>query len=466
MSGLPHRLPASHLIRGHGLFMLVLACWLTATLGAFLSSDLVSWSAGLLYVGYDTWLLGFVGWKTRHMRYRASASTINVKPLALAVLVPGRNEASVLAHCLDAVLAQCREGDELWMVDDGSSDHTAELLHRRYAVPLSPRLGSVQSQRHAALRVLRKAHSGKADSLNRVWPLVQAPVILTLDADTVLHHGALDAVRNAFAAEPELAAACGALTPRCAPARLAWIFEGFQRFEYLRAFLARAAWERIDALLLVSGAFAAYRKDVLTLLNGYDASSLVEDYELIHRLHRYSYDQALNWRVRVLGDAQATTDAPAGLRQFLRQRERWFAGFLETQFSNSDMVGNARYGRLGSLMLPIKAVDTLQPVFGLTAFALLIWLLLHWSVVTHTVLLVIGVKLALDFCYHLWAIDRYHRWLGQRPSLRFWLGSMLASLAEPFSFQLLRHAGAVRGWLSFLTGRLDWSPQRKSGALS
>lgn len=458
------RLPAARLVRGHGLFVLVLGCWLTATLGAFLSRDLVIWSAGLLYVSYDTWLLGFVGWKTRHLQHQPHLST--VVHLPLAVLVPGRNEASVLAQCLDAVLAQCRDGDEVWMVDDGSTDGSADLLCRRYGVPLSPALGTLYSTRHGALRVLRKAHSGKADSLNRAWPLVQAPVILTLDADTVLHAGALDAVRQAFAAEPELAAACGALTPRCARTPLGWMFEGFQRFEYLRAFLARAAWERIDALLLVSGAFAAYRKDVLIRIKGYDASSLVEDYELIHRLHRHSHDHDLGWRVRVLGNAQATTDAPASLHQFLRQRERWFAGFLETQFANSDMVGNPRYRRLGTLMLPIKAVDTLQPVFGLTAFVLLIWLLFNWGVVAQTVLLVIGTKLLVDFCYHLWAIDRYHRWLGQRPTLRFWLGSMLASLAEPFSFQLLRHTGAVRGWFAFLTGRVDWSPQRHTGVPS
>ncbi|MGQ0700918.1 MAG: glycosyltransferase family 2 protein [Panacagrimonas sp.] len=456
-------MPASRLIRGHGLFVLVFACWLTATLGAFLSDDLVVWSAGLLYVSYDTWLLGFVGWNTRRLRRQPCASPLTI--LSLAILVPARNEANVIAACLDAALAQCEAGDEVWVVDDGSIDGTSALLNLRYAVPLALERGVLHSQRHAALRVLRKPHSGKADSLNRAWPLTQAPVVLTLDADTVLHPGALSALRAAFAAEPELAAACGALRPRCSAAPLAWMYEGFQRFEYLRAFLARAAWERIDALLLVSGAFAAYRKDVLIRLGGYDAASLVEDYELIHRLHRHAHVHGLDWRVRVLGNAQATTDAPANLRQFLRQRERWFAGFLETQFANSDMVGNPRYGKLGRLMLPIKAVDTLQPVFGLTAFALLIWLLFHWSAVARVVAIVIASKLALDFCYHLWAIDRYHRWLGERPHPRLWLGSMVASLAEPFSFQLLRHAGAVRGWFAFLTGRVDRSPQRKTETL-
>ena len=36
------------------------------------------------------------------------------------------------------------------------------------------------------------------------------------------------------------------------------------------------------------------------------------------------------------------------------------------------MVGDRRMGALGTVMLPIKAIDTAQPIYGLTAFALLL----------------------------------------------------------------------------------------------
>ena len=36
------------------------------------------------------------------------------------------------------------------------------------------------------------------------------------------------------------------------------------------------------------------------------------------------------------------------------------------------MVGNRRYGWLGLAMLPVKALDTLQPIYGLVAFAILV----------------------------------------------------------------------------------------------
>ncbi|THD04514.1 hypothetical protein B1810_05505 [Panacagrimonas perspica] len=462
--GLPGRIPVARLFRRHGLFGLVATCWATASLSPLASEELVSWSAGLLYIAYDTWLLGFVGWKTRHLSAEALPVTTNALPLA--ILVAARNEERVLAACIDTVLDQQGPDDEIWIVDDGSSDGTAALLHDRYAIPPEPAIGVSSSLRHPGLGVLRKPHSGKADSLNRAWPLVGPSVILTLDADTVLHPRALDAIRHAFARNPSLAAACGVLTPHCAPAPLGTVFEGFQRFEYLRAFLARAAWERLDALLLVSGAFAAYRVDVLARIGGYQPRSLVEDYELIHRLQRHRHDHGLDWQVRVIAAAQAHTDAPAGLQAFLRQRQRWFAGFLETQFANGDLVGNPRYGALGRWMLPIKSVDTLQPLFGLTAFVLLVDLLTDWRSATTAVLWVIGAKLLVDFGYHLWALDRYHRWIGQRPGAALWAGSVVATLAEPFCFQLIRHLGALRGWFNFLTGRVEWFPQRRPGAPS
>jgi cellulose synthase/poly-beta-1,6-N-acetylglucosamine synthase-like glycosyltransferase len=452
-------LPAAQLLRGHRLFALVFACWVMASFGPFLTEGLLAWSAGVLYVAYDTWLLAFVGWKTRRLHPRTDVAAAEALPIA--VIIPARNEATVLSRCLDAVLPACSDGDEIWLADDGSTDGTAELLRTRYGLPSVPVQGYVASGSFPMLRVLRKAHSGKADSLNQVWPATRSPLIVTLDADTVLKPGALCALRRAFAREPNLAAACGTLIPRCAAAPLAPWFEAFQRFEYLRAFLARAAWERMDALLLVSGAFAAYRREVLADVGGFDPQSLVEDYELMHRIQRVKHERHMDWRVRVLGEAQAETDAPARAHPFLRQRERWFAGFLETQFANRDMVGNRRYGELGRLMLPIKAVDTLQPVFGLTAFLLLLWFLANWSGTTQAVLWLIALKLTIDLAYHIWAIDRYHRWIGEPVPLRLWPMAMLASLLEPFSFQLLRHLGALRGWIKFLTGRVEWAPQRR-----
>ncbi len=447
-------------LRGYGLFAALSLLWLLSTFSAFWFDSLLAWSAGLLYVAYDTWLIGYVAWQTRHLRAGDGPVRVADAP-PLGILVPARNEVAVLAATLDPLLAQLAPGDSLLMVDDGSTDGTRALLAARYGVAL-PGHGLARSTTHGQLQVLFKPNSGKADSLNAGWQRLAQGVIVTIDADTRLDRGALDGFRAAFAAEPQLAAACGILHPTGTGGLQAKLFELFQQFEYLRAFLSRAAWMKSDALLLVSGAFAAYRREVLVQIGGFDPKCLVEDYELIHRLHRHAHEQGLDWRVRVLPGPRATTDAPADIPGFLRQRRRWFAGFLQTQFAYRHLHGDARYGSVGRLMLPVKAVDTLQPIFGITAFVLLIAFITGGARVAPLVLTVIGSKLVIDFGYHFWALRQYHRWLGTPVPGLLWLRAIVATLAEPFSFQLLRHAGAAWGWWQILTGRRDWAPQRRS----
>lgn len=67
---------------------------------------------------------------------------------------------------------------------------------------------------------------------------------------------------------------------------------------------------------------------------------MVEDYELVARMYRFAGDHGLDWRFRVLAGAQARTEAPASVPGFLRQRRRWFGGFLQTQWWYRGMVGD------------------------------------------------------------------------------------------------------------------------------
>lgn len=455
--------PPTRLLRGSSLFLAVLCIWIGSIGGIWLWHGVLSWGSGLLYVAYDTWLIAYVAVMARRA-IAESRGLVRPAPPAgypgLSVIVASRNEASVLATTLDAVLLQLLPTDEVLVVDDGSTDGTSALMEQSYGVPVAEPGICVAALMRPNLRVLRKQNSGKADSLNQALRAVHCEVVITLDADTILEAGALQAMRAAFAAEPELAAVCGVLKPTCGGGLEGRFFQWFQSFEYLRAFLSRVAWMRADALLLVSGAFAGYRRSVLEKIKGFDPACLVEDYELIHRLHRYAGDRGLNWQVRVLADAVASTDAPGTLIGFLRQRRRWFAGFLQTQYRNRDMTGNPRYGRVGRFMLPIKLVDTLQPIYGLTAFVLLVSFVVRGSAVLKPVLIIILAKIVVDLSFQLWALRLYNRWMQRRPPPQQWLLAALASLAEPFSFQLMRHTGALLGWFAILTRRLDWAPQR------
>ena len=291
-------------------------------------------------------------------------------------------------------------------------------------------------------------------------------IVMTVDADTRLAEDATLAMRSAFAASPALVAAAGILVPVCNRTVGGRLFQWFQTYEYIRNFIARYAWMRADSLLLVSGAFAAFRRDALLAVGGFDPQCLVEDYELIHRLRRYAVDHGIDWKVHVVGNAHALTDAPSTFGSFMRQRRRWFAGFLQTQYWNRDMTGNRRYGTLGTLMLPVKAFDTVQPIYGLTAFALLlVFLFDRRGAIVLPIFSVIGAKIVIDYAFHVWSVHLYRRWTGDRAGSSLWM-AVLTAIVEPFTFQLLRHLGAALGWVHFLRRSRAWGVQSRSGLMA
>jgi cellulose synthase/poly-beta-1,6-N-acetylglucosamine synthase-like glycosyltransferase len=425
---------------------------------AFILTGVLAWSAGIVYVLYDTALLVFTFTQTLRLLRPAPLSPPATRP-TLAVIIAAHNESAILPATLAALLAQSDPPEQIVIVDDGSTDPTAAAL-ASYGLTQPPLHGTAAA---ATLRWLRLPHLGKAAALNLALPLIDAEIVMTVDADTLLDPHAVAEMRRAFAAAPTLVAATGILTPVCANTPTGRILEWFQTHEYLRNFLSRYAWMRQDGLLLISGAFAGFRRAPVLQVGGFD-ECLVEDYELIHRLRRHAAQHRLGWTTAVLGRARARTDAPATIPAFLRQRRRWFGGFLQTQFWYRDMVGNPAYGHLGTRMLPVKAADTFQPIYGLTAFILLVYYLAtgHWRVLL-PVAGIIGAKIVFDLAFFVWSVHLYRAWVGTSGRVNL-ATALLAAIVEPFTFQLLRHLGATLGWLSFLTGQMHWGKRTRTAA--
>ena len=431
----------------------ITALWVLLCARAFLPHGLLVWAVGIVYVAYDACLMAFVWWNIRDVHRTVPAGPTGPLPPA-TVVIAAFNEAAVLERSIAALAAQSRPPAMIVVADDGSTDATASVFERLGIEP--PPLGtlSAASVRLPSLRWLPLPHGGKARALNAAIAQVDTPLVMTVDADTHLAPDALEAMGRAFAAEPGLVAATGVLIPVCGASRGNRVLEFFQGYEYVRNFLSRRAWMQEDCLLLISGAFAGFRREAVVEVGGFDPDCLVEDYELIHRLRRHGVLTGRDWRTRVLGEASATTAAPGTLRAFLRQRRRWFGGFLQTQYRYRDMIGNPAFGRLGTWMLPVKAMDTMQPIYGLTALGVLAATVLtgHLHLSLGILAIIVG-KIGLDAAFLLRGLRLYRGWVGTAPpGGPAW--AVLALLAEPFTFQVLRHLGAAWGWGAFF-GRSD-----------
>jgi hypothetical protein len=100
-------------------------------------------------------------------RDMVKVSTTSKRPYGVAVVVPCHNAANTLERALDSVLSQTLEAIRLYVVDDGSTDATTEILRRysRYGV------------------CVRQAHLGQAAARNCAISMSKERYVAFLDAD-------------------------------------------------------------------------------------------------------------------------------------------------------------------------------------------------------------------------------------------------------------------------------------------
>jgi len=471
----PRLSPRAMPVVSMAIYAVVFALWFVLLGRALFADSILAWSAGIFYIAYDTALLLLITGLTWHaaarspsLPARSAATGDNVageqhnRP-SLGVVIAAYNEATVLPETIAALCAQTDRPDLILVVDDGSTDQTASILSERFRLPLAPegQIGD-PSAIHPFLRVMRLQRSGKAEALNAAMVDIDTDIVVTIDADTALARDAIAAIRKAFAADAALVAAGGLLVPVCDRGPLGRVLQWFQTYEYIRSMVARFAWMHAECLVLISGAFSAFRREALVRVGGFDPDCIVEDYELTHRMHRHSVEHDLGWRLQMIPAARAVTHAPGAFGAFMVQRQRWFSGYLQTQLWNRDLAGQRRFGALGTMMMPIKAFDTLQPAYGFAAFLLLTGFLIAGKTeIALAALSIVAAKIMADLVLNTWMVYVYRRITGDTSSSRFGY-VIIATLLEPFSFQLLRQAGAVWGWLSFLTNRHRWGAQNRT----
>jgi cellulose synthase/poly-beta-1,6-N-acetylglucosamine synthase-like glycosyltransferase len=108
----------------------------------------------------------------------------------------------------------------------------------------------------------------------------------------------------------------------------------------------------LNAVLIVSGAFGVFRKDVIVAAGGYRADTIGEDMELIVRLHRVLRGRGEPYAIHFLPDPVCWTEAPEELGILRGQRIRWQRGLAESLHRNARLVRAGGGGPAGMLAFP------------------------------------------------------------------------------------------------------------------
>jgi cellulose synthase/poly-beta-1,6-N-acetylglucosamine synthase-like glycosyltransferase len=273
----------------------------------------------------------------------------------ISVLIPCFNEEKVIESSVRRILASNWARIEILVLDDGSADHTAEVVRKAFAD--EPRVTLMSFE-----------NGGKARALNRGLTKARGDVVVALDADTLFPSDTLAKLARWFG-DPRVGAVAGnALVGNRRNLITRW-----QALEYVTAQnLERRALAALGAVTVVPGAVGAWRRAALEALGGYPDDTLAEDQDLTIAMQR------AGWRVEFDPEARAYTEAPETVGGLLKQRFRWSFGTLQCIYKHRAALFDVKRPVLGFIALP--QIWLFQIV--LTAVAPLIDLAVIWSLIS------------------------------------------------------------------------------------
>ena len=390
----------------------------------------MSWVIPLMLAYIPSVLVGFLAFTLLTTSYRPPALTApGGRWPAVTVIVAARNEEAVIAATLERIAGMSYPAPlDAVLADNGSTDRTAVI-----AAQAARRLG-------LRYRCIQEATPGKYAALNTALSHVTTPLVVTVDADTLLHRDALRRLVWRLTSRPQdqhVAACAGALVVGNARANFLTRMQGWDyRLGINGVKRMQAAY---NTALVAQGAFSAYWTDDIRAVGGWP-DAIGEDIVLTWSL------MLSRGIVQYEPTALGFTHVPDRLRGFVRQRSRWARGMFEGLRASPPLRQSRGLAKL------VAGIDYLVPF--LDAGVIFFW-------VPGVILFVFGYPLIFSW----WSMLVVPVTLAIYGMLRRWqerhVFGPLGVLAERdtrgyfgylFAYQVLSSFASLRGYAQFVTG--------------
>lgn len=259
---------------------------------------------------------------------------------SLTALIPAFNEEKVIANTIEGLIETDYPNKEIIVIDDGSTDNTLSIANK------------YKNQ----VKVLHKENGGKATALNYGLNYAKGDIVVIVDADTIVGRHSLKQIIKGFGSSEHVAAVAGNIKVRN---RINW-FTKCQALEYITGIqIVRRAFDLFGAITIVPGALGAFKREMLESSGSYHKDTIVEDFDATVKI--------LKSGLITQGSTQATayTEAPSTLKDFVKQRKRWYRGNIQVLKRHADAITNPRYGFLQRLAFPYLIIGMLiTPIIG------------------------------------------------------------------------------------------------------
>jgi 1,2-diacylglycerol 3-beta-glucosyltransferase len=414
-------------------------------------------SFGLAYffiaMGIGTWVERKLN-RGRAIRERAMPGD---RPEDVFVLVPCRDEETVIAATIERLLAQDPRASVI-VIDDGSTDATAAIVEHA----MLDSSGRV----HLVRRVLPNARKGKGPALNAGFQEVLAAVdkrnldpanvvICVMDADGQLSTGAISAVLPTFDDQ-----SVGGVQLPVEIRNRSGIVGKMVHFEFWGYSAISQFGRNLSRTVSLGGNGQFTRLSALLELGTNPWSmSLTEDLDL-------SVSLAIRgWHLQMVSGASVNQQAVTTVSKYVKQRARWFQGHMSTSLRipevwNSKQMSNAAMLELVTyLVLPFGLVLPWSILGQVALFDFFRWLSLpsFQSAQGNVRVVLFAFAYIMSFLPNLVLAFLYYR----RDENR----SVLRAIGMAHLMLVFNYLSYISAWIAFvrlLRGQTTWDKTSRS----
>lgn len=237
----------------------------------------------------------------------------------VSIIVPGKDEGSHIYKLAKSLKEQTYRNFELIVVDDGSEDNTKMICKSLQKNGFIDKFYSVGER------------GGKASAANFALYDDKSDIVVHLDADSSLDRDALEQILIPFYYNENVGAVGGCVKVRNSGDSFCSIMQSMEYLESIQ--LGRTVTSELGLFRTISGAFGAFRSDVLRQVGRWDIGPGL-DGDITQKIRKSGYKVVFNPKSICL------TNVPSSWRKLYKQRLRWSKSLIRFRLRKHSNVFN------------------------------------------------------------------------------------------------------------------------------
>ena len=377
--------------------------------------------------------------KSRGKKWNIARNKLFAENPLISIIIPGKNEGPHLYKLTKSLSEQTYQHFELIIVDDGSDDQTPTIGKNL------EKLGLI----HTFLR--NNMRGGKASAANLALRFSKGKIVVHLDADCSFDCDAIENIIIPFYMDDKIGAVGGNVKVRnyrdslCAK---------LQAIEYLKTVsIGRIITSTLGIYKIISGAFGAFRMDVLDKVGGWDIGPGL-DGDITVKIRKSGYKTVFSPK------AVCLTNAPSKFKVLTKQRLRWDKSIIRFRVRKHKDVYLPHQGFSWSNFFALFENVFYNVVLDITWWIYIIDMIVHYS---SSLNFIVYMNLTLYFCVGFVQMTSIYIFSERRKEeLYLWRYLPLMSIYTGLYLRMVRSRAYVDEWFFRKSYDDPWNPVKSS----